>query len=64
MISLDEWHFMIEFIVILSFIEPKSRLEPALRSQLPPPLVELLASAQFMDTCMQTFDGVDEDKSG
>ena len=67
MISKAEWFFLIEYIVVVTYIEstkPKSRLDPALRAQLPPPLIELLASPQFVEACMQTFDGADKDKSG
>ena len=45
-------------------LQPKSRVDPALRAKLPPPLVEMLASAEFLNSCMQTFDSVDNDKSG
>ena len=44
--------------------KPKSRLDPALRAQLPPQLIEMLSSPQFIEACMQSFDAVDKDKSG
>ena len=44
--------------------KPKSRLDPALRAQLPPQLIEMVSSPQFIEACMQSFDAVDKDKSG
>ena len=42
---------------------PKSRVTDDMWAQLPPKLVEYLASEAFENSCMKSFDKIDTDKS-
>ena len=70
MISRDEWLYLLEYVAVMhqqtvaaararKKLKPKSLVAPEMFALVPPDLIEQLASPQFADSCMASFDSLD-----